>query len=358
MAQEPEQNRKIFIGGLSYKTSEEGLRGFYAQWGELLDAVVMTDKSTGNSRGFGFVTYSHAGMVDDAMRNRPHTIDGRTVQPKRAVPREDSNHPGANVTVNKIFIGGIRDRPITKNDLELYFSAYGTVQDCVIMTEKETGKPRGFAFVEFDDYDPVDQIILRRFHEINGVKIDVKKALPRDGASGETPRGGGRGGGAGTQRGGRGGSGGRGRGGREGGRGGMIGDESGYGGRQGRGYGNENDPAPQGWNQSQTLGWNPNVADGGMAPKSYDQGYGVSYPGLGPLQTQPLLQPQQPQQQQQLFQPQFQQQTSGYNTFGHDFGQNYGQTQGGGAMKGSMGVAGYGAPGGRQTPYPANNYGR
>ena len=43
------------------------------------------------------------------------------------------------------------------------------------MVEKETNKPRGFAFVEFDDYDPVDQIILRKHHEINGVRIDVKK---------------------------------------------------------------------------------------------------------------------------------------------------------------------------------------
>ena len=69
-ATEPEQFRKIFIGGLSYKTTEEGLRGFYAQWGELLDAVVMTDKTTGKSRGFGFVTYSEPSMVDEAMRNR------------------------------------------------------------------------------------------------------------------------------------------------------------------------------------------------------------------------------------------------------------------------------------------------
>lgn len=342
MAQEPEQDRKIFIGGLSYKTSEEGLRGFYSQWGELLDAVVMTDKATGNSRGFGFVTYSHPGMVDDALRNRPHTIDGRTVQPKRAVPREESSNPGANVTVNKIFIGGIRDKPIVKDDLEMYFGAFGTIKDCVIMTEKETGKPRGFAFVEFDDYDPVDQIILRRHHEVNGVKIDVKKALPRDGSSGETPRGGGRG--AGAQRGGRGGFGGRGgRGGREGGRGGMMEGDGGYGGGQGRGgYGNENDPSAQGWNQNPTMGWNSNMSDGGMAQQSYDQGYGVSYPGFG--QQQPL-------QQQSL-----QQQSSGYNAgYAQDFGQNYAQSDGGGAMKGAMGGGAYG---GRQAPYSANNYGR
>jgi len=334
MAQDPEQNRKIFIGGLSYKTTEEGLRGFYSQWGELLDAVVMTDKATGNSRGFGFVTYSHSGMVDDAMRNRPHTIDGRTVQPKRAVPREDSSHPGANVTVNKIFIGGIRDKPVAKDDLEMYFGAFGTIKDCVIMVERETNKPRGFAFVEFDDYDPVDQIILKKFHEINGVKIDVKKALPREGAPGETPRGGGSGGrGAGAQRGGRGGFSGRGGGGgRDSGRGPMMGGEGGYGGGHSRGYGDENDPSVRGWDQNPSMGWNPNMTSSGMM----SQGYSTTYPGLG-------------QQQQNHPQQQFQHQ---------DFGQNYGQSMGGGAMKGLMGGGGYGGPTGRQAPYSTNNYGR
>lgn len=38
--------------------------------------------------GFGFITYAEKQNVDDAMNNRPHTIDGKTVEPKRAIPRE------------------------------------------------------------------------------------------------------------------------------------------------------------------------------------------------------------------------------------------------------------------------------
>lgn len=42
------------------------------------------------SRGFGFITYAKSAMVDDAMANRPHKIDGREVETKRAVPRDVS----------------------------------------------------------------------------------------------------------------------------------------------------------------------------------------------------------------------------------------------------------------------------
>lgn len=43
------------------------------------------------SRGFGFITYSEPGMVDAAQAARPHKIDGKVVEPKRAVPRNVSN---------------------------------------------------------------------------------------------------------------------------------------------------------------------------------------------------------------------------------------------------------------------------
>ena len=66
---EPEQKRKIFVGSLVQSTNDDDLREFYSQFGEITDCIVMKDKSTGKSRGFGFVTYSNASMVDEAMNN-------------------------------------------------------------------------------------------------------------------------------------------------------------------------------------------------------------------------------------------------------------------------------------------------
>lgn len=51
---------------------------------------VMKDPNTKRSRGFGFVTYSSVTEVDEAMDARPHKVDGRLVEPKRAVSREVS----------------------------------------------------------------------------------------------------------------------------------------------------------------------------------------------------------------------------------------------------------------------------
>ncbi|XP_067382833.1 heterogeneous nuclear ribonucleoprotein A1b [Channa argus] len=175
---EPEQLRKLFIGGLSFETTDESLRAHFEQWGSLTDCVVMRDPNSKRSRGFGFVTYSSVNEVDAAMSARPHKVDGRVVEPKRAVSREDSNRPGAHITVKKIFVGGIKE-DTEESHLRDYFQQFGKIEVIDIMTDRNTGKKRGFAFVTFDDHDSVDRIVIQKYHTINSHNCEVRKALTR-----------------------------------------------------------------------------------------------------------------------------------------------------------------------------------
>ncbi|TKC52016.1 hypothetical protein EI555_005716 [Monodon monoceros] len=106
---EPEQLRKLFVGGLSFETSDESLRSHCEQSGACTDCVVMRDPSTRCSRDFRVVTYATVEEVDAAMKARPHKVDGRAGEPMRAISREDSQRPGAHLTVKKIFVGGIKE---------------------------------------------------------------------------------------------------------------------------------------------------------------------------------------------------------------------------------------------------------
>ena len=57
---------KIFVGGLPYHTTDETLRKFFERFGDIDEAVVITDRATGKSRGYGFVSVQIFLFIDEA----------------------------------------------------------------------------------------------------------------------------------------------------------------------------------------------------------------------------------------------------------------------------------------------------
>lgn len=170
--------RKLFIGAIDYQTTEEELRSHFEQFGELDDCTLMKFQDTGKSRGFGFVTYSRASHLDDCQAARPHVIGGKTLETKRATPRADIGKPEAQASVSKIFIGGINDE-MNEEDLRKHFGQFGKVVNVEQMRWSDTGKKRGFGFIEFDDYDAVDKVVLINRHIVKKKRLEVKKALSK-----------------------------------------------------------------------------------------------------------------------------------------------------------------------------------
>lgn len=82
-------SKKLFIGGLSWGTDEYGLRAAFENFGELTEVKVITDRDTGRSRGFGFVTFANPEDANRAIAEMDgSSLDGRNVAVNEARDRQ------------------------------------------------------------------------------------------------------------------------------------------------------------------------------------------------------------------------------------------------------------------------------
>ncbi|KAK0660276.1 putative RNA-binding protein [Lasiodiplodia hormozganensis] len=164
------EDGKMFIGGLNWETTDQSLRDYFSQFGEVAECTVMRDGATGRSRGFGFLTFKDPKTVNIVMV-KEHYLDGKIIDPKRAIPREEQEKTA------KIFVGGV-SQEATEQDFKTFFEQFGRVIDATLMMDKDTGRPRGFGFVTFDGEAAVDACLQGPL-AILGKPIEVKRAQPR-----------------------------------------------------------------------------------------------------------------------------------------------------------------------------------
>uniref|UniRef100_A0A671MM45 DAZ-associated protein 1-like n=1 Tax=Sinocyclocheilus anshuiensis TaxID=1608454 RepID=A0A671MM45_9TELE len=180
----------VFVLIIPFCVLLETLRNYFSQYGEVVDCVIMKDKSTNQSRGFGFVKFKDPNCVRTVLDTKPHNLDGRNIDPKPCTPRgmqpektrAKDGWKGSKSDSNKskkIFVGGI---PHNCGEAELrdYFNRFGVVTEVVMIYDAEKQRPRGFGFITFEAEQSVDQAVNMHFHDIMGKKVEVKKAEPRD----------------------------------------------------------------------------------------------------------------------------------------------------------------------------------
>jgi cold-inducible RNA-binding protein len=81
---------KLYVGNLSFNTTETTMQDAFEQFGTVTDSVIMMDRATSQSRGFGFVTMSTAAEANAAISGlHGKDLDGRNLTVNEAKPRED-----------------------------------------------------------------------------------------------------------------------------------------------------------------------------------------------------------------------------------------------------------------------------
>lgn len=162
---------KMFIGGLNWETDENRLREYFSSYGTVEEVNVMRDGATGKSRGFAFMTFDSKEAVDKVMAEK-HILDGKLIDPKRAIPRDEQEKIG------KVFVGGVAS-DVTTEDFREHFSQFGNIIDSQLMINKDTGKSRGYGFVTYDSADAVERCTREKYVMFHGKRMEIKKAEPR-----------------------------------------------------------------------------------------------------------------------------------------------------------------------------------
>lgn len=88
-------NSKLYVGNLSFTTTEAGLRDAFSPFGNVTDIYVASDRETGRPRGFAFVTYATAAESQEAThRMNGADLDGRALTVNEAKPKEEMGSGG------------------------------------------------------------------------------------------------------------------------------------------------------------------------------------------------------------------------------------------------------------------------
>ena len=224
-------SKTVFVGRLSWNVDNDWLKSEFEECGEVVAARVQMDRNTGKSRGFAYVEFADPASVEKALELSGKEIDGRPINVDRSTSNKSSGGAGnpnearraafgdkTSPPSSTLFVGNL-SWDASEDSLWDVFAEYGDVKGVRMPTDRETGKVKGYGYVEFFNTESAEKAFEgAQGMELLGRNLRLDYSQPREEGGGG--RGGQRGGGRGFGRGG-------------GGRGGFGGGRGGFGGGRG-----------------------------------------------------------------------------------------------------------------------------
>lgn len=180
--------RKLFVRGLGWETTTEKLRGVFGNYGELEEAVVILDKATGKSKGYGFVTFKHVDGALLALKESSKKIDGRMTVTQLASagiqggPGGGSSNNPVDVSLRKIYVGNVPYDMQSERILQ-HFLMYGEIEEGPLGFDKATGKSKGYALFVYKTAEAARAALVDPVKNIDGHQLSCKLAI--DGKKGK-----------------------------------------------------------------------------------------------------------------------------------------------------------------------------
>jgi len=183
---------RLFLGNVSFDADDEKLKEHFKDCGEIQDIYWVTDRDSGDFRGFGFCTFYDQESADKAYAMSGKDFCGRAMRVDYTHPKPSrsggggrgggktrplSEKPDGCTTV---FVGGLPD-DIDDAKITEFFSDAGAISQIRWLTDRDSGEFKGAGFIEFEDpAASLDKAIAKNGCELNGRKVRVDYAKPRD----------------------------------------------------------------------------------------------------------------------------------------------------------------------------------
>ena len=178
-----DEEGKLFVGGVAQITTPEKMQQYFSKFGEVVESTILVDKETGNHRGFGFVKFKNPQIIDTVLQSRPHVLDGKQIDPKPCTPKEIQKQKKLaekeHIQKYRVFIGGLT-QSMTADNVKAFFEKFGPVTEVVFAIHKESKQNKGFGFVTFEKESSATEAVNAHFHDIEGKRVEAKKAEPRE----------------------------------------------------------------------------------------------------------------------------------------------------------------------------------